>query len=246
MIPPAARTANTGNVVPTPVGSAAARRAISVWEFGPGTAVTKWRDWGSDASVMMPNIVSGPTFFSSAEEWRSWLAQHHETATECLVGFVKVTTGETNLSWSESVDQALCFGWIDGVRRRIDDRTYSIRFTPRKPGSIWSAINVKKMAALEASGLMTAAGRAAFAARRDAKTAVYAYEKAPAVLAEADKARFEADAAAWEFFQRQAPWYRRNAIYWVTSAKREDTREKRLAQLINDSAAGRRLRHLSR
>jgi uncharacterized protein YdeI (YjbR/CyaY-like superfamily) len=195
---------------------------------------------------MMPNIVSEPTFFSSADEWRSWLAQHHETANECVVGFVKVTTGEATLSWSESVDQALCFGWIDGVRRRIDDRTYSIRFTPRKPGSTWSAINVKKVAALEAAGLMTAAGREAFAARREAKTAIYAYEKGPAELGDAETARFEADAAAWEFFQRQAPWYRRNAIHWVTSAKREDTRAKRLAQLIADSAAGRRLRHLSR
>jgi uncharacterized protein YdeI (YjbR/CyaY-like superfamily) len=195
---------------------------------------------------MMPNIVSEPTFFSSADEWRSWLAHHHETASECLVGFVKVTTGEANLSWSDSVDHALCFGWIDGVRRRIDDRTYSIRFIPRRPGSTWSAVNVKKMAALEASGVMTDAGRAAFATRRDAKTAIYAYEKAPSELAAADAARFEADAPAWEFFQRQAPWYRRNAIHWVTSAKREDTREKRLAQLITDSAAGRRLRHLSR
>jgi uncharacterized protein YdeI (YjbR/CyaY-like superfamily) len=195
---------------------------------------------------MMPNIVSEPTFFSSADEWRSWLAQHHDSADECLVGFVKVTTGEANLRWSESVDQALCFGWIDGVRRGIDDRTYSIRFTPRKPGSIWSAVNVKKVAALEAAGLMTGPGRAAFASRREAKTAIYSYEKAPAELAVAETARFEADVAAWAFFQRQAPWYRRTAIHWVTSAKREDTRERRLVQFITDSAAGRRLRHLSR
>jgi uncharacterized protein YdeI (YjbR/CyaY-like superfamily) len=195
---------------------------------------------------MMPNIVSEPTFFSSADDWRSWLVEHNDTATECLVGFVKVTTGDANLSWPESVDQALCFGWIDGVRRRIDDRSYSIRFTPRKPGSIWSAINVKKVAVLEATGLMTDAGRAAFAARRDARTAVYAYEKAPAELGEVETKQFKADREAWDYFQRQAPWYRRNAIYWVTSAKREDTRAKRLAQLMTDSAAGRRLRHLSR
>jgi uncharacterized protein YdeI (YjbR/CyaY-like superfamily) len=195
---------------------------------------------------MMPNIVSEPTFFSSADEWRAWLAEHHETASECVVGFVKVTTGEANLSWSESVDQALCFGWVDGVRRRIDDRTYSIRFTPRKPGSIWSAVNVKKMAALEAAGLVTDAGRAAFAARRDARTAVYSYEKAPAELAASETARFKAETSAWEFFQGQAPWYRRTATHWVTSAKRQETRGKRLAQLISDSAAGRRLRQLSR
>lgn len=195
---------------------------------------------------MMPNIVSEPTFFSSADEWRSWLENHHGTETECLVGFVKVTTGEASLTWSESVDQALCFGWIDGVRRRVDDRSYSIRFTPRKPGSIWSAVNVKKVAVLEAAGRMTDAGRRAVAARRDVRTAVYSYEKAPGELLKTEIARFKTDMPAWTYFQQQAPWYRRTAIHWVTSAKREQTRTKRLDQLIADSAAGRRLRQLSR
>ena len=194
---------------------------------------------------MMPNIVSEPTFFSSAEEWRAWLAKHHDTESECLVGFVKVGTGEATLRWSDAVDQALCFGWIDAVRRRIDDRTYSIRFTRRKPGSTWSSINVKKVAALEAAGLMTDAGRAAFANRSESKTAIYAYERQPETLRDAELARFEAS-PGWQFFDAQAPWYRRNAISWVTSAKREETRNRRLDQLIADSTAGRRLGHLSR
>jgi uncharacterized protein YdeI (YjbR/CyaY-like superfamily) len=185
-------------------------------------------------------------FFASPAEWRAWLAEHHEMETECLVGFVKVTTGEATMSWSESVDEALCFGWIDAVRRRIDDRSYSIRFTRRKPGSVWSAINVKKIEALESAGKMTDAGREAFARRSEAKTAVYAYEKAAAEFTATQVAKFRKDRAAWRFWQAQAAWYRRNATHWVTSAKREETREKRLDQLITDSAAGRRLRQYSR
>jgi uncharacterized protein YdeI (YjbR/CyaY-like superfamily) len=190
--------------------------------------------------------VSDATFFPDAAHWREWLAANHDTATECVVGFVKVGVAAGTLTWSESVDQALCFGWIDGVRRRLDERSYSIRFTPRKPGSTWSAINVRKVADLEAAGLMTDAGRRAFAARNDAKTAIYAYEKAATELAPSQTERFRENAAAWDFFQRQPPWYRRNATHWVTTAKREETRSRRLEQLIADSAAGRWLRHLSR
>jgi len=190
--------------------------------------------------------MAEPVFFTTASDWRRWLAEHHGTHTECLVGFVKVTTGDANMSWSDSVDQALCFGWIDGVRRRIDDRTYSIRFTPRKPASIWSAINVKKIETLRAAGQMTTAGEKAYAERREGKTAIYSYEKAPAVFSAEQRAAFRRNQPAWAFFGRQAPSYQRTAIHWVTSAKREDTRAKRLEQLIADSAAGRRLRHLSR
>jgi uncharacterized protein YdeI (YjbR/CyaY-like superfamily) len=132
------------------------------------------------------------------------------------------------------------------VRRRIDDRSYSIRFTPRKPGSTWSAINVKKIEALRAAGRMTNAGEQAFAQRSDAKTAIYSYEREAAELSDVEAERFRADARAWAFFERQAAWYRRTAIHWVTTAKRDETRTKRLTQLIADSAAGRRLRHLSR
>jgi uncharacterized protein YdeI (YjbR/CyaY-like superfamily) len=185
-------------------------------------------------------------FFGSAADWRAWLVKHHSSEPECVVGFVKVTTGEANLTWSESVDEAICFGWVDGVRRRIDERSYSIRFTPRKPGSIWSAVNVKKVEGLRAAGRMTPAGEEAFAQRRDAKTAVYAYERPAAELSDAEAERFRAEVDAWGFFERQAAWYRRNATYWVTSAKRDETRARRLDQLVADSAAGRRLRHLSR
>jgi uncharacterized protein YdeI (YjbR/CyaY-like superfamily) len=187
-----------------------------------------------------------PVFFADAGAWRAWLADHHLTETECLVGFIKVTTGAAPMSWSESVDVALCFGWIDGVRRRIDDRSYSIRFTPRKPGSTWSRVNVAKMTALEAAGLIEDAGRRAFAERKEGRTAIYSYESDPAEFSEADATRFEANQPAWAFWQAQAPWYRRTATHWVTSAKREETGQRRMDQLIADSDAGRRLRHLSR
>jgi uncharacterized protein YdeI (YjbR/CyaY-like superfamily) len=190
--------------------------------------------------------VAEPVFFASAAEWREWLQEHHDTATECLVGFIKVTTGEANMTWSESVDEAICFGWIDAVRRRIDNRRYSIRFTRRKPGSIWSAVNVQKVEALRAAGRMLPAGEKAFASRSEGKTAVYAYEKAPVEFDRTETTAFRRNGQAWDFWQAQAPWYRRNATYWVVSAKRAETRTRRLEQLIADSAHGRRLRHLSR
>jgi uncharacterized protein YdeI (YjbR/CyaY-like superfamily) len=190
--------------------------------------------------------VVTPVFFASAADWRDWLAQHHESHDECLVGLIKATTGDANMSWSESVDVALCFGWIDGVRRRIDDRTYSIRFTPRKPGSIWSAINVAKIARLRAAGELTEAGERAFAMRSEAKTAIYAYERDAADFSEAETKQFRANRAAWSFFSEQAAWYRRNATHWVVRAKREDTRARRFAQLLADSGEGRRLAAMDR
>jgi uncharacterized protein YdeI (YjbR/CyaY-like superfamily) len=189
--------------------------------------------------------MAEPVFFGSAAEWRAWLAEHHETQTECLVGFVTVATGAANMSWSQSVNEALCFGWIDGVRRRIDDRCYSIRFTPRKPGSIWSKVNVEKIAALTKSGKMAAAGERAFAERSEAKTAIYSYEREAADLSDAEGERFHANLDAWAFWAAQAPWYRRTATHWVVGAKRQETRERRFAQLLADSAEGRRLGHLS-
>jgi uncharacterized protein YdeI (YjbR/CyaY-like superfamily) len=189
-------------------------------------------------------LSTEPTFFASPAAWREWLDKHHETASECLVGLVKVTTGAANMTWSESVDQALCFGWIDGVRRRIDDRSYSIRFTPRKPASIWSRINVEKVTALEAAGLMAPAGRQAFAGRSAGKTAIYSYERDAEDFSDEQAAEFGSNQPAWTFWLAQAPWYRRNATHWVLGAKRAETRERRLKQLIEDSAHGRRLRHL--
>jgi uncharacterized protein YdeI (YjbR/CyaY-like superfamily) len=188
--------------------------------------------------------MAEPVLFTSAATWRAWLVKHHERQSECLVTMIKATTGEANMTWSESVDHALCFGWIDGVRRRIDDRSYSIRFTPRKAGSVWSAINVKKIEALREAGLMTEAGEKAFALRAEGKTAIYSYERDAETMNDEQRAVFEATPRAWDFFAAQAAWYRRTATHWVLGAKREETRQRRLAQLIADSAAGQRLGHL--
>jgi uncharacterized protein YdeI (YjbR/CyaY-like superfamily) len=188
--------------------------------------------------------VANPTFFDSAADWRSWLAAHHADEAECLVGFVKVGTGVATMSWSESVDQALCFGWIDGVRRGIDDRSYSIRFTPRKRGSTWSAVNCAKVEALRSAGLMTAAGEAAFGGRTEGRTAIYSYERAAASLSDEHEARFRAAPEAWKFWSEQAAWYRRTATHWVVGAKRPETRDRRFAELLAGSAEGRRVRHL--
>src|SRR5579875_2540647 len=197
-MPPEALTANTGSVVPTPSGRASRRRAISSCDFGPGTSVTSRRSCGScswDSGVDMteppddlPKSTGEPIFFGSPEEWRDWLREHSQTVTECLVGFVKVGTGRAGLTWPAAVDEALCVGWIDAVRRRIDDEHYSIRFTRRKPTSNWSRINVERFTALEAEGRVTDAGRAAFARRQDDRTAIYAYEMEAAQLEE-DEAR---------------------------------------------------------
>ena len=178
-----------------------------------------------------------PIFFATPQEWRAWLEEHHDTETEVLVGFYKKATGRPSITWPEAVDQALCFGWIDGVRRRIDDETYAIRFTPRRPTSKWSAVNARRMQELEEAGLVHPAGRVAFERRRAAD---YSYEREEAArLAPGQERRFRGSAAAWTYFESRPPWYRRAATHWVTSAKRPETRERRLSQLIEDSAAGR-------
>jgi uncharacterized protein YdeI (YjbR/CyaY-like superfamily) len=183
-----------------------------------------------------------PTFFATPAEFRAWLEEHHESATELLVGFYKRASGRASITWPESVDQALCFGWIDGVRRSLGEDAYTIRFTPRKPRSNWSAINVKRMNELIGDGLVRPAGLAAFERRSDDRTAIYSYEqRKSAQLPGEYEARLRANAAAAEFFDAQPPWYRRTATHWVISAKREATRERRLAQLIEDSASGRRI-----
>jgi uncharacterized protein YdeI (YjbR/CyaY-like superfamily) len=186
-------------------------------------------------------MPTSPTFFVTPAAFRKWLEKHHAEEAELLVGFYKRDSGKPSITWPESVDQALCFGWIDGVRRRIDDVSYSIRFTPRKAVSNWSAINIARVAELTKLGLMAAAGLRAFEKRREDKSAIYAYENKVRTLAPADEKRFRANRKAWAFFTAQAPSYQRVAIYWVTSAKREETRERRLATLIDDSANSRRL-----
>jgi uncharacterized protein YdeI (YjbR/CyaY-like superfamily) len=188
-----------------------------------------------------------PTFFATPEDFRAWLQEHHATEKELLVGFHKKGSGRPSITWPESVDQALCFGWIDGVRRRIDDDSYSIRFTPRKARSTWSAINVKRVGELTELGLMHPAGLAAFERRSDDRTAIYAYEQRKRAKLDPDmETRFRQDARAWAWFEAQPPSYRRTATYWVISAKRPENRERRLEQLIADSAAGRTIAQLTR
>ena len=181
-----------------------------------------------------------PRFFATPAAFRAWLEKNHATNTELLVGFHKRATGKPCMTWPESVDEALCFGWIDAIRRRIDDNSYSIRFVPRKPTSIWSAINVRKVEALRAAGKMTPAGERAFAHRTEAKTGVYSFERnEAAVLPPAFARRFRAEKEAYAYFTAQPPWYQRTSIHWVISAKKEETRERRLATVIAESAASR-------
>jgi uncharacterized protein YdeI (YjbR/CyaY-like superfamily) len=187
-----------------------------------------------------------PHFFATPADLRDWFDAHAGDERELLVGFWKRDTGRPSVTWPEAVDEALCVGWIDGVRRSLGDEAYSIRFTPRKVGSTWSAVNVAKVQKLLAEGRMRPAGLAAWEARREDRTAVYSYEQADAAGLTADEeAQFRADAAAWSWFEGQAPSYRRAALHLVTSAKRPDTRARRLGRLIEDSAAGRRLRELT-
>lgn len=188
-----------------------------------------------------------PVFFPNPAKLRAWLEAHHEKEKELLVGYHKRATGKPSLTWRESVDEALCFGWIDGVRRSLGDDAYTIRFTPRKKTSIWSAVNVARVKELTKLGKMTPAGLRAFAARTPERTGVYSFErKEVAKLSAAQDARLRADKTAAAFFDARPPWYRRTAIHWVISAKREETREKRLALLIAHSAAGETIPPLTR
>lgn len=180
------------------------------------------------------------TFFGSAAEWRRWLEKNHAKADELVVGFWKKGTGKPSMTWSESVDEALCFGWIDAIRRRIDDESYSIRFTRRKPTSTWSLVNVAKVAELEAAGRMTDAGRAAFAQRRESRTGTYSFEQQGEI--DFDDAPLRADAAAWAYWSKAAPSYRKVCMHWVTSAKRPETRAKRMAELVADCKAGQKVK----
>jgi uncharacterized protein YdeI (YjbR/CyaY-like superfamily) len=182
--------------------------------------------------------VSEPIFFASPEEFYAWLEEHHETETEVYVGYYKTHTGRRGMTWSEAVDQALCFGWIDGRANGIDEDRYMQRFTPRRPGSNWSNVNVQKVARLTEAGLMRPAGLAAFERRKDDRTGVYSFERENAELPREYEERLRANPAAAEHFDAKAPWYRRAAVHWVMSAKREETRERRLEQLIEDSASG--------
>jgi uncharacterized protein YdeI (YjbR/CyaY-like superfamily) len=193
-------------------------------------------------SASKKSAESKPTFFATPADFRAWLEEHHGRAQELFVGYYKKDSGRPSITWPESVEQALCFGWIDGVRKSLGKESYVIRFTPRKPGSIWSTVNIRKAEELIEQGLMRPTGLEAFKARSEEKSRIYSFEqKEEPKLSPAQEQRFQADPKAWAFFQAQTPWYRRAATWWVVSAKKDETRQKRLATLIADSAAGRTL-----
>jgi uncharacterized protein YdeI (YjbR/CyaY-like superfamily) len=186
-------------------------------------------------------MMAEPVFFATPVEWRCWLEQHHATATELSVGFWKKDSGRPSITWPEAVDEALCFGWIDGVRHRIDDEAYRIRFTPRRPGGIWSQVNIQRFIQLKAEGRIAPAGQTAYEAGKD-RTRQYSYENPPAEFAPAELSAFKANVAAWANFQHFPAGYRKVATHRVTSAKAEATRARRLEILIDASAKGLRLK----
>ncbi len=186
------------------------------------------------------------TIFPSAAAFRAWLEEHHGTEPELWVGYYRKGTGKQSITYSEAVDEALCFGWIDGVTRRIDETSWANRYTPRRAGSIWSNVNVGRVEQLQKQGRMHPAGIAAFEARRADRTGIYAFEQGPAVLEPALEARFREDPAAFAFLEAQAPSYRQAVLHWVMEGKQEATRLRRLEMLMADSGAGRRVGQFSR
>jgi uncharacterized protein YdeI (YjbR/CyaY-like superfamily) len=187
-----------------------------------------------------------PTFFATPAAFRQWLKKNHSSVTEFWVGFHKRETGRPSITWPESVDQALCFGWIDGLRKSLGSESYVIRFTPRKTTSIWSAVNTKRAKELIRLGLMQPAGKKIFEGRDAKKSNLYSFERKSVTLGRLYEKQFRANGRAWAFFQSQPPWYRRTATWWVVSAKQAVTRERRLAVLIADSANGRSIAPLRR
>jgi uncharacterized protein YdeI (YjbR/CyaY-like superfamily) len=193
-----------------------------------------------------PKPPPDPIFFETPAELRDWFDANHATASELWLGSYKKATGKPSVQWSEAVDEALCVGWIDSVRYSLGAERSAQRFTPRRKGSNWSAINIAKVAALTAQGRMRPAGLAAFEARTEARSGVYSYEQRHlATLAPEEEAMFRANEAAWAWWETGPPSYRKGAVYWVVSAKRPETRARRLATLIEDSAAGRTVKPLT-
>ena len=188
------------------------------------------------------SVVMEPTTFRRPEDFRAWLEQYHDTEPELWVVYYKKRAGTTSMTWKESVDEALCYGWIDGIRKRIDDERYMNRFTPRRAGSNWSALNIARVGALTAEGRMRPAGRKAFDARREDRSGIYSYERRDeAVFDPGFEKRFRTKKKAWASFEAMPRSYRQAAIRWVMTAKREETRERRFQTLIEDSAAGKRV-----
>jgi uncharacterized protein YdeI (YjbR/CyaY-like superfamily) len=184
--------------------------------------------------------MGDPAFFADEADFRRWLQSNHETAPELLVGFWKKGSGKPSIDWPQARDQALCFGWIDGIRKSLGDGAYTIRFTPRRKGSIWSRINVERFEALSAAGLMTSAGERAYEENKH-KSGVYAYENELKALTTEEERLFRKDKAAWSDWEKRPASYRKSALHWITSAKKAETRAKRLGELIAVSAEGRRL-----
>jgi uncharacterized protein YdeI (YjbR/CyaY-like superfamily) len=185
-------------------------------------------------------VSPAPTFFATAADFRHWLSANHESAPDLLVGFWKKSTGRPSIDWPEARDQALCFGWIDGIRKSLGEESYTIRFTPRRRGSIWSRVNVARFEALSADGLMNAAGTRAYEENKG-RTGVYAYENEQRDLSKTETAAFRKNKAAWADFEKRPPSYRKVVLHWINSAKKPETRARRLAILIEDSAAGRKV-----
>ena len=188
-----------------------------------------------------------PIFFAKPSELQAWFKKNHDKASEIWVGFHKKSSGQPSITWPESVDEALCFGWIDSVRKSVNDTSYTNRFTKRKARSTWSAVNIRRAKELIGLGRMQPAGIKAFEQRSDERSAIYSYEqRQSAKLSDPFEKRFRVNKKAWEFFRAQAPWYQRVAAFWVVSAKREETRLKRLAKLIKDSENQRTIPPLTR
>ncbi|MBX3062368.1 MAG: YdeI/OmpD-associated family protein [Anaerolineae bacterium] len=186
-----------------------------------------------------------PLYFGTPEELRAWLAENHDKATELQIGFYKVSTKKQSITYAQALDEALAFGWIDGVRHSIDEERWTQRYTPRKKGSIWSAVNIKRVGELKELGRMHPAGLKVFEERDERKTQLYSHERENLAFSEAQEQQLKGNEKAWAYFQKQPPSYQRAAIWWVISAKREETQEKRLATLIEDSANGRTIKPLT-
>ena len=191
---------------------------------------------------MMRSAAMKTKYFKSANDFRRWLRKNHATTQELWVGYYKKSSKQPSMTWPESVDEALCFGWIDGIRKRIDDLRYTIRFTPRRRGSIWSAVNIKRARELSDKGSMKSPGMAAFNARKENRSGIYSYEQRSANLDAPYEKRLRQNKAAWDFFYAQPPSYRKAIGWWIVSAKQEVTRLTRLEKLITESARGKRLR----
>lgn len=192
-------------------------------------------------AILNEPIIMKPLFFSTSQKFRNWLEKNHDKEVELIVGFYKVGSGKPSMTWSESVDQALCFGWIDSVRRSLDAESYCIRFTPRKNKSIWSTININKVEALKKAGLMKPEGLKAYSFRTENKSNIYAHEREFTQLDENFEKQFRKEKKAWTFFTKQPASYRKVILHWIMSAKREKTRQSRLEKTILESGQLRRV-----